>query len=398
MAEAHRLACAATGGQVDQRAGHGRGRRNSHRGSTHHRVVQLAHRQRTHVEVDVAGSDGLAAGGHVILRWGDERHLRRVLALERLFRRLDQAHAQRAGHADRFQLRQRRPVFVDRRLQLRAVVAEIGGVDEHGGDAGGDHRRLQRADAGHVQRIDQVAGGEHRPAVFTLALVGRIEELQHDLGGREGHPVQLEIAGFLHLAGRHRHMGEDGLADVGLPDPHRAHAIGGHARRVDVAGMQCERTGGGGQVAAVARPVDEIGVDADLSVQVVHVVPGPGGRRDDHALAGAGSRPAQAVGLLAIGVRRADHPLQQAIARRPRHACRFRQVLQAEEHALGGAAAHPGGGNAELGCGLADGRVHEGVFLGGYGQEVAWTDAKTRPPFMSEKVNDPDQPIADTRP
>jgi hypothetical protein len=54
------------------------------------------------------------------------------------------------------------------------------------------------ADAGHVEFIDQVAGREHRAAV-AFAFVGGIEEFQHDLGGREGHAVQFEVAGFLHL-------------------------------------------------------------------------------------------------------------------------------------------------------------------------------------------------------
>jgi hypothetical protein len=121
-------------------------------------------------------------------------------------------------------------VAVDRRLQLGAGVAEVGGVDEDGGDAGVDHRGLKRADAGHIQIVHHVAGGEHRAAF--LAVVGRVDELQHDLGGREGHAVQLEIAGFLHLPGRHRHVGDDGLADVGLPDAHHRHAVLGHARPV----------------------------------------------------------------------------------------------------------------------------------------------------------------------
>ena len=68
VAEAHGLAFAATGGAVHQRARDRRRRADGDRGGSHHRVVQLAHRQRAHVQVEVAGGDALAAGRHVILR------------------------------------------------------------------------------------------------------------------------------------------------------------------------------------------------------------------------------------------------------------------------------------------------------------------------------------------
>ena len=40
----------------------------------------------------------------------------------------------------------------------------------------------------------------------------------------------------------------------------------------------------------------------------------------------------------------------ERIARRTRHLAAGRQVLQAEEHALAGTAAHVGGGDSDLGC------------------------------------------------
>ena len=44
-----------------------------------------------------------------------------------------------------------------------------------------------------------VAGGKRRTALAAF-VVGRVEEFQLDLGGREGHAVELEVAQLLHLA------------------------------------------------------------------------------------------------------------------------------------------------------------------------------------------------------
>jgi ribosomal protein L18 len=59
-------------------------------------------------------------------------------------------------------------------------------------------------------------------------------------------------------------MGDDGLADVGLPDADDGDAVARHWRgRIDQAIGDGERTDRGGQVAAVARPVDEVGLSID---------------------------------------------------------------------------------------------------------------------------------------
>jgi hypothetical protein len=102
------------------------------------------------------------------------------------------------------------------------------------------------------------------------------------------------------------------------------------------------------QVAAVAAPVDEGGIDRNLPVQVIHVVIGLRTLRDDHALAGARRRPAHAVGVLRIRIGTADDAHQQRIARRTGHLRSDGQILQPEEHALRRATAHVGGGNSQL--------------------------------------------------
>jgi hypothetical protein len=68
-------------------------------------------------------------------------------------------------------------------------------------------------------------------------------------------------------------VGDDGLADVGLPDATTATPSCGNRRVHRPA--DGERTDGGRQVAAVAAPVDEILVDGDLAEQVVDIVAGP---------------------------------------------------------------------------------------------------------------------------
>ncbi len=297
------------------------------------------------MQVDRRGRDGLATGRHIVLSRCNERHLRRVLARRRVLQVLDQTHAQGAVGADLLEALQRSLVLVDRRLQLDTGVAEVGGVEEDGRDAGGDHGHLEAAHAGHVQCIDQIAGREHRA---RITVIGRIDEFQLDLGRREGHAIQLEIAGLLHFAIAHRHVGDDGLADVGLPDAYGAQAIARHPGRIDQPMGDRERTHRGAEVAAIAAPVDEGGIDRDLAVQVVHIVVRHRSGGDDHAFAGAGRCTAHAIGLLAIRIGRADHAHQQRIACGARHLRGLGQVLQAEEHALAGATAHVGGGNTEL--------------------------------------------------
>ena len=262
MAEAHRIAIAAARRQIDQGAGNRCGGCDRDRGGAHHRVMQLAHRQCAHAQVDVVRIDLLAGRRQVVGRRCHEGDLRRVLAARGHRHVGDQAHPHRAVRTDRLEHRKPRGIVVDRRLQLAAGATDIGGIDEDGGDAGVDHRGPQRADARHLEVIDQVPGREQCAAAIAIGLLGGIKELQHDLRRREGHAVQFEVAGFLHLTVAHRHMREDGLADVGLPDPHRAAAVVRHPRRIDQAIGNRERPHRRTQVAAVAAPVDERAVDA----------------------------------------------------------------------------------------------------------------------------------------
>ena len=67
----------------------------------------------------------------------------------------------------------------------------------------------------------------------------KVEELQPHLGRREGDAVEREVAQLLHRAVLHRHVADDPLLDVGLPDAHRGGAVGW---RRDQALLDRERT------------------------------------------------------------------------------------------------------------------------------------------------------------
>ena len=158
------LALTAARREVHQRA-RNRGRRaDGDRRRAHHRVVQLAHRQRAHQQVDVAGRDApCRSTRRSPAGWrrtrpsacaGASRLLRRAL-----IRPMRTAPCARivSNIASAF------GVAVDRVLQLGAGVTDRVGVDEDGRDAGVDHRGLERADARHFEVVDQIAGREHRP-------------------------------------------------------------------------------------------------------------------------------------------------------------------------------------------------------------------------------------------
>ena len=105
-----------------------------------------------------------------------------------------------------------------------------------------------------------------------------------------------------------------------------------------------ERPDGRGEIAAARRPVDHRLVDRDRAEQEIDVAARLPRARDEHDLARARRGASHAVDMLAIGVGRADHPQQHAVA----HGGVPRQVLLAEEHALAGAAAHVDRGDRAL--------------------------------------------------
>ena len=145
---------------------------------------------------------------------------------------------------------------------------------------------------------------------FAVAIIGGVDKFQYDFRGRERHAVELEIAQLLYFAVFHRHMHKNGLLDVGLPHPHRANALTREACRVDETIADRKRPDRRTQVAAVSGPIHKGLIDGNLSIEVVDIVIGLCALRDDHRFAGARSRTAHAVRVLAVRVRRADHSHQ----------------------------------------------------------------------------------------
>ncbi len=155
----------------------------------------------------------------------------------------NQAHAYGTVSANGLKPGKRDRIGVDIALQLSAGVADISRVDENGRNASIDHGRLQGTNAGHLQVIQQISGGEHR-AACALFIRRRVKKLKLHLCGREGHPVQFKITGFLYLAIADGHMGNDGLADIGLPDTHSGDAVLRHSAGVEQAAGDGKRAHG----------------------------------------------------------------------------------------------------------------------------------------------------------
>ena len=271
-----------------------------------------------------------------------------MLAFGRFIEMLDKAHAQRTVRANGFKHRKGLGVAVNRVLQLGAVVTNRIGVDEDGRDAGVDHRRSQFSDTGNIQIIDQVSRREHR--TFGTGFLGcRVDKFELHFGGGKGHAIQFETTRFLHLTIGDRDVRNNGLADIGLPNAYDRDAIFRHATRIDQSIADGEWPDGGAQVSAIATPINKRLVDRNLPEKIIDIVLGLAAFGEDHGFAGAGCSATHAVDLFAVRIGTADDTQQQCIARGTGHLCRNGQILQAEEHALAGAATHVGGGDFYLG-------------------------------------------------
>ena len=190
-------------------------------------------------------------------------------------------------------------------------------------------RGFQAADAGDGDLVDQIAGGEH-----IACAVGGVEKFDDGFGGGKGDAVELEAAGFGHLAVFYGNVGDDGFADIGLPDADGADAVCGDFGGVHQPLRDGEGADGGGQVAAVAAPIDEGAVDGDLAEEIVDVVIGALGCVENHGFAGRRAGVAQSVYLFAVGVGAAEYAQQDFVARAARFPRRLGQVGTFEKHAF----------------------------------------------------------------
>jgi hypothetical protein len=284
------------------------------------------------------GAYGFTAGGGIGRGRRHKGNLRRVLPRSGFADVLDQPHGHGAVGADRFKALEGIRVAIDGLLQLRARVAQVLGAQENRRNARVDHGGLEGAYAGHLEVIDQLPRGEEG----ALA-IGGIEEVHGDLGGGEGDSIELEIPRFLHGAIGHGHLVQEAFFNIRLPNAHFAGAVSGHPGWVHEPFGDGKGPHGRGQVAAVAGPVDEGGIDGHLAEEVVHIVPRAIALAYEHHLRGAGGGAAHAVRVLSVGVGAADHPKAQRVPGGPRHLGLGRKVGDIEEHALRGAPAQIGG-------------------------------------------------------
>ena len=307
MTKTHGATQLTTRRQIDQRARNCRRRADGYRSGAHHGVVQLAHRQGPHQQIHILRSHRLAAGRHIGHWRRNKGNLGCVLTLGGIFKLVDQAHAQCTVSTDGFEHGQGFGVAVDVVLQLCTGVANIPRIDKNRRDPGVDHRHVQGAHSRHFKIVHQVAGREHRTAC-TLFIRCRVEKLQLHFGCRKSHAIQFEVTGFLHGTVCDRYMGNDGLADIGLPDTHHRRAVLRDTAGIHQTAADRERAHGRRQVAAVAAPVYKRLVDRDLTEQIVDVVIGVQAFAQDHGFAGAGRRRPHAVDLFFVGVGAADYP------------------------------------------------------------------------------------------
>jgi len=337
----------------DDGARHGRSGRDGHGPRSRHGVVQFAHREDARQQIDVGRSDGGAARGGIRGGRRHERNLGSALAFGAGVRHtFGQAHRDRAVCPNRFAACEQIGLDIDGARQLDAGQAERRSVHEYRGIAGIDQGDVDIAHAGNRQSIHGIASGQHRAAALRIVRTG-IEKSQCDLGGRKRHAVEHEVAHLLHGAVAHRHLGDDFLADVGLPDAHRGHAV---VRRVDESAMDGKRAHCGRQIAAVPRPVDQRRGDRDLSEPVIDVAIRTRAFTHDDDLAGAGRGPAHAVDVLLIRIGAADQAQQRGIPARRIGG----QIFGQKEHAFAGAPAHVIGGDSGLRWWVGHGGVDAG--------------------------------------
>ena len=134
-----------------------------------------------------------------------------------LFKFTNEPHAKRAVCANYFKSGQCLRIIIDLVLQLSPLVSNIFSPYKDGWDTCIDHSDLQGTKAWHRERINEVARGEHG-ACSALFFCGRVHKFEGNLGGREGHAVELKIPRLLDLTIGDWNVGDDGLTNIGLPD------------------------------------------------------------------------------------------------------------------------------------------------------------------------------------
>jgi hypothetical protein len=197
-------------------------------------------------------------------RRADDGHLRVGLVVPgRGLRGGGQAHGDRRLRPDGLEAAERTGVGVEHRPQFDSAEPEVAGRDEHARISGVEHRGPDLPDALDVDVVDDMAGRE-QPARHAAA---GVHEVQADHGGRVRDAIEVEVTLRHDPAGRGRHVRDDLLRGVLLPDPdHGQVARGGDQALVDREGSDRR-----GQVPAAAAPVDGGRRHSDLGEQVVNV-------------------------------------------------------------------------------------------------------------------------------
>ena len=336
MADAHELFRVLLADDlIDDRAGDLRGDAGADRGGAGIGLMQHLHEHQAGDEIDLFLPDGLFLGGIVvILRLGDESdHRERRGVLGRVGEILRHAALDARDAADLLEILEQLLVAVDLDLILGALHADALGAHEDDGVGAVHDGGLDRA-AARLDDVDRVAGRQE----LAGGGAGGAGHVHLDESAGAGHARDGDVAGDLRLAVLDENVRLHDLLGVYLPDGDLVETL----VALDDGLVDRERGDAGGDVAAVAVPVNDRVGDGDLGERVVHVAARLLARADDGELARQRIGAGQTVDLALIGGTEdlQDHGVALGAG--------SRQIVFLEENALAGTGAHDDAGNSVL--------------------------------------------------
>ena len=297
--------------------------------------MQHLHEHQAGDKIDLFLPDGLFLGGIVvILRLGDEGdHRERRGVLGRVGEILRHAALDARDAADLLEILEQLLVAVDLDLILGALHADALGAHEDDGVGAVHNGGLDRA-AARLDDVDRVAGRQE----LAGGGAGGAGHVHLDESAGAGHARDGDVAGDLRLAVLDENVRLHDLLGVYLPDGDLVETL----VAFDDGLVDRERGDAGGDVAAVAVPVNDRIGDGDLGERVVHVAARLLARADDGELARQRIGAGQTVDLALIGGTEdlQDHGVALGAG--------SRQIVFLEENALAGTGAHDDAGNSVL--------------------------------------------------
>ena len=227
-------------------------------------------------------------------------------------------------------------VGIDLRRGLSADQTDVARPHEHVRIADVDERRVDGADARHVEAIDRTAGRQQRSG----RRAGRIGQIDQDLRAGARNTRHRIVAALHRPAAGHRDFQREHAVEVGVVDADHRQRLG----RFDEVLGDGKRADRRADVAAQAQVVDVRLVDGDLAERIGQVSRRRASvvrtrRADDRHLAGQRIGAAEPIDLASVRRPEDRQDGAQAGARLTRH------IRFLEEHRLAGSPAHDDAAN-----------------------------------------------------